>query len=251
MTQLKNEEIIDVWKTMIEVQLHFSQMEMATRNIFVTIMIAIIAGVGFVVKERIGIVLGVSVSAGAVLCVIAIFVTWLFYFVDRYWYHQFLLGSGEAAGELETYLSSVSPAPIALGANIGGRSPIHARLPMLFRWLTWPIARDVDRDIGGKMGSRYIHQGRIHSEAKISLFYKSIMVMFALMAIGAQFAAVSPVSQDKKGASPTDMVVNVTLESSPTNTAQSEASHAGVSAKQITTPAPSAPAPPPGRSAGP
>lgn len=250
MTQLKNEEIIDVWKTMIEVQLHFSQMEMATRNIFVTIMIAIIAGVGFVVKERIGIVLGVSVSAGTVLCIIAIFVTWLFYFVDRYWYHQFLLGTGEAAGALETYLSSVSPAPIGLGASIGGKSPVQARLPKALRWLTWPIARDINRSIGGKSGSRYIHEGRIHSEAKISLFYKSIMVMFALMAIGAQFATIGP-ARDKTDDSSAAMAVNVTLEAPPTDAASSATPHVAPPSDTITPPAPSAPALPAGRSAGP
>jgi len=123
--RLTDNEVIEVWKTLVDVQLHFSQMEMTTRNIFVTIVIAIIAGVGFSISEGISLGLGIGVSAGSILSLIGVFVTWLFYFIDRYWYHRFLVGTGEACGPLEMYLSSVSPAPVDLGMKIGARSPVN------------------------------------------------------------------------------------------------------------------------------
>jgi len=191
--RLSNAETVDVWKTMVGVQLHFSQMEMTTRNIFVTIVIALIAGVGFSIKEGITLVVGAPIPAAALLGLIGIFVTWLFYFVDRYWYHRFLVGTGDAAGPLEKYLSNISPAPIELGAKIGARSPLTVGLWKPLRWLTWFLASDDPRDIGGRPGSSYIQAGRLHSEAKISVFYKSVMLLFLIMAI-LSYAA-TPVSK--------------------------------------------------------
>lgn len=186
--RLSDTEVIEIWKKMVEVQLHFSEMEMTTRNIFVTIVIAIIAGIGFSINEGITFVVWVSISAGSILGLVGIFVTWLFYFVDRYWYHRFLIGAGDAAGPLEKYLSSVSPAPVELGAKIGARSPVTARFWKPLRWLTWLLIRDDPRLIQGVWKSAFVHEGRLHSEAKISVFYKAVMVMFLLMAVISHFS---------------------------------------------------------------
>lgn len=186
--RMTNEELIEIWKTMVEVQLHFSQMEMTTRNTFVTIAIAIIAGVGLSIEHDISVTLITAVPAAAILSLMGILVTWLFYFVDRYWYHRFLIGTGDAIGPIEAHLSSISPAPIELGAKIGARSPLQVGLWRPLRWMTWFAAADDPRDVGGRPRSRYIHLGRLHSEAKISVFYKAMMLLFLAMAVTAFLA---------------------------------------------------------------
>jgi len=56
------------------------------------------------------------------------------------------------------------------------------------RWLTWFIAADDPRLINGVPRSRYVEQGVLHSEAKISVFYKTIMVLFLAMSVISHFA---------------------------------------------------------------
>jgi uncharacterized membrane protein len=167
--RLSPKEIVDLWKTAIEVEQHFNTVEMTVRNIFASIVVALIAGIGYSVKEKIGVGLGISFAS--VLSVAAIFITSLFYFVDRYWYHRLLIGSVIEATRLEEEISKISDVQIRLSKQISESSPIS---------LPKPITHLISYFITEK---RFQENGKLHSDGKIELFYKSIMIMFGILAL--------------------------------------------------------------------
>ncbi|HKY06877.1 MAG TPA: hypothetical protein VJQ55_01490 [Candidatus Binatia bacterium] len=95
--------------------------------------------------------------------------TLLFYFMDRYWYHRLLIGAVNQAAYIEDKYKGALP-EIGLTRAIGSNSPI-----VLSRWITKAIAlltvaRKKDRK-----------DYRIHSTAKIEMFYKPIVYLFILI----------------------------------------------------------------------
>lgn len=175
--RLSPKDIVDLWKTAIEVEQHFNTVEMNVRNIFASIVVALIAGVGYSIKEKIAIAFGFSFAPA--LCVAAIFITALFYFIDRYWYHRLLIGSVLEATRLEEEISKISDVQLRLSKQISEVSPITLR-----PWITWTIKWFITE-------KRFHESGKLHSDGKIELFYKSIMIMFfilALVTLGAKTA---------------------------------------------------------------
>src|SRR3546814_2906700 len=47
-----DENRIEIWKTIIDVQKHFNELEMRIRNVAVTVLAAFLAAAGFTMKER-------------------------------------------------------------------------------------------------------------------------------------------------------------------------------------------------------
>lgn len=188
---LSNSEIIQIWQKTVEVQMHFNTVSMTVRNIFASLALAVVAAIGLAVKEQLSIFLVWHISLGAVLGLVAVVITGLFYFMDRYWYHRLLVGSVRAGLVLEKHLSSVGPVDINLTGKIGESSPVAARLPKWARWGAWLIFRD-DKTSDANPRSRYISDGVIHSEAKISLFYKTIALIFLILSAAAQFILIKP-----------------------------------------------------------
>jgi hypothetical protein len=192
-------EIMDAWKKTIDVQMHFNTIEMTVRNIFVTLVLAIVAAVGVSLKDGMFIEIGdIKIAAGMLISIVGIVITWLFYFMDRYWYHKLLVGSVLAGIKLEEYLTSKSPVAIRLTSEIGNQSPIKARCGRTIRVIFWPIFRDEPKidELTGKKYSRYIRDGKIHSDGKISAFYKIVMIMFLVIAVTSKFVKIR--SSDSK-----------------------------------------------------
>ena len=171
--KLSPKDLVEIWKIVIQVQQHFNTIEMTVRNIFATIVVALIAGVGYSVKEKLKLTLflGVDVSLSSVLCLAAFWITCLFYFVDRYWYHRLLLGSVKEGLRLEEEISKHGDVSVHLGQQINAISPIEVS-GWRRRLLSFIVAE-----------KRLHNEGRLHSDGKIEIFYKSIMVMFALLMI--------------------------------------------------------------------
>jgi len=172
--RLSGKEIVDLWKTAIEVEQHFNTVEMNVRNIFATIVVALIAGIGYSIKEKMAFICGLSFAP--VLSLAAVFITALFYFVDRYWYHRLLIGSVLEASRLEEEISKISDVQIKLSKQISDSSPVE---------LPWYVQRCVGWFITEK---RFKENGKLHSDGKIELFYKSIMIMFGILAFLTLFA---------------------------------------------------------------
>jgi hypothetical protein len=136
-----DENRIEIWKTIIDVQKHFNELEMRIRNVAVTVLAAFLAAAGFTMKENMHVTLWIGrvsltslVLLGAALCWLA------FYGMDRFWYHRLLIGSVKQGLVAEGALAATYP-EIRLTKAIGDESPIT-------------------------IGSRQIHSSR-----KIDIFY--------------------------------------------------------------------------------
>jgi hypothetical protein len=89
--------------------------------------------------------------------------------MDRYWYHRLLLGAVLQGGMIEKKYASELP-ELGLGAKISERSPVE-----LNNWFGRKVADLVVSD------DRYKKNKKLHSDAKIELFYKSIVLLFFLL----------------------------------------------------------------------
>lgn len=167
----RRKEIIEIWKTVIEVQQHFNDISMRIRGMFVTILLALFASIGFLIDKKLGLKFGTFRIQFAVLIpLFGIFGTWLFYFIDRYWYHRLLVGSVKHAIKIERKYKDYIP-ELSLSDAIGEESP-YAPLGIMKL-----LARLFVRD------NRFHKTGKLHSDGKIELFYKSVMVVLALTMI--------------------------------------------------------------------
>ncbi len=100
----KNKEIaIEAWKKAVDVQQHFNEIELKIRNFAVTLFTFILTGVGFLYKEHTSIhLLDRYFSAASLLAFLGCAGIFLFYFMDKFWYHRLLLGSVYQAIDIET-----------------------------------------------------------------------------------------------------------------------------------------------------
>lgn len=151
-------------------QKHFNDIEMRIRALFITMVLATAAAQGFLMEK------GLSFELGKLKLLYATFVpligalgTFLFYFMDRYWYHRLLVGAVQHAIFIETTHQTEMP-ELSLSASIGRASPIELNL-----WITRLIARVVVRE------DRFKKTGALHSDGKIELFYKPIAYLFVIL----------------------------------------------------------------------
>jgi hypothetical protein len=86
---------LEVWKKMVDVQMHFNEIGLKIRNFALTIYTFILAGIGFLINAKIsGCIIGILILLGAV-------VIFSFYLIDKNWYHIYLKAVGKKAGEFE------------------------------------------------------------------------------------------------------------------------------------------------------
>ncbi len=152
--------VIEVWKKVVDVQMHFNDIEMRIRNLSATVLAAIVASIGFVLEKEMRIEFdGISFSVALVLLVAGFVAMYLFYFMDRHWYHRLLLGSVKEGLQLEQYICASTNSD-GLTKHIGDESPL-------------PVGRwdaSVYRLFVG--GDRLQNERRLHSNEKIDFFYK-------------------------------------------------------------------------------
>ena len=165
--------IVDIWKTIIDVQKHFNDISLRIRGLFITLVLALSAATGFLAEKDLKLSISDMTIHYAILMPIAGIVgTFLFYFMDRYWYHRLLVGSVMQGLFIENKYRFQIP-EIRLTDSIGASSPIKLR-----RMITKLIANIVVTD------ENYKKTGQVHSTGKIELFYKPIAYLFLLVFIG-------------------------------------------------------------------
>lgn len=145
---------IEIWKTIIETQKHFNDLEMKIRNFAILLMSAFIGAIGVSFKS--GFIIGlykIQIPVAAVLALSAFGIWMLFWFVDVYWYHPLLKGAVRKGAEIETSLLSDFP-------NINLTETITRESPRSF--LIW-------KDL--------------HSTGKANLFYISVSVILLLCSV--------------------------------------------------------------------
>lgn len=164
----RRKEIIDIWKTIVEVQQHFNDISMRIRGMFVTILLALFASIGFLLGKPLMLKIWIfNFQFATILPLFGIFGTCLFYFMDRYWYHRLLVGAVKHAITIEEKYADQIP-ELALSRAIGDESPYKPR--RLTRWIANVLVSH----------EKYRETGQLHSDAKIELFYKSVVVVLAL-----------------------------------------------------------------------
>ena len=167
----RRNQIIEIWKVIIEVQRHFNDIGMRIRSFFVTILLATFAAIGFLLSKDLSLkILGCDVQFATFMPLFGIFATWLFYFIDRYWYHRLLVGSVNHAMIIEERYSSEIP-ELSLSKAIRAESPYEPRF--IVYWLAKLLVRH----------DKFRNTGKLHSDGKIELFYKSVILALFLTMI--------------------------------------------------------------------
>jgi hypothetical protein len=119
----QRKEVIEVWKTIVEVQQHFNDISMRIRGMFVTILLALFASIGFLLDKKLSLDFGsFRVQFATLIPLFGVFGTCLFYFIDRFWYHRLLKGSVNHAIEIEKKYKDDMP-ELSLSDAIGAISP--------------------------------------------------------------------------------------------------------------------------------
>jgi phosphoglycolate phosphatase-like HAD superfamily hydrolase len=118
---------LEAWKVTVEVQKHFNDLEMRIRNYALTLITATLAAAGLTFKEDIRLnVFSWNLPLGSAIIFGAIPIWIAFYLMDRFWYHNLLLGAVEHGKFIERRLRPVFP-EIGLADAIGKASPTHLR----------------------------------------------------------------------------------------------------------------------------
>ena len=169
LTDEGKKQIIDIWKTIVGVQQHFNDIEMRIRSMFVTILLALIASIGFLTDKKLSFSLGgINIQFATIIPFIGVLGAGLFYFIDRYWYHRLRVGSVKHAIDIEKKYQRELP-ELSLSDAIGRESPYKPK-----GWLIRLAARLVVKE------PRYRETGNLHSDGKIELFYKSVIVVLSV-----------------------------------------------------------------------
>src|SRR5581483_7760245 len=167
LTTEQRNTIVGIWKTVVDVQQHFNDISMRIRGLFITLILALSAAIGFLAEKDLKLdISNVTIHYAVFVPLGGIVGTLLFYFIDRYWYHRLLIGSVNQGAFIEDKHRFDIP-EIRLSQEIGAASPIELTRP-----ITKLLARIIVRD------KAYKEDKRIHSTAKIELFYKPIVYIF-------------------------------------------------------------------------
>ena len=180
----RRKEIIDIWKTIVEVQQHFNDISMRIRSMFITILLALFAAIGFLLdKKPILEFLNLNIQFAVLVPLFGIFGTLLFYFIDRYWYHRLLIGSVKHAITIEQRYKEELP-ELSLSEAIGAESPYKPR--GIVRWLAKLVVRH----------DKFRETSQLHSDGKIELFYKSVILVLLLTTL--MLAGLGGITVNKK-----------------------------------------------------
>jgi phosphoglycolate phosphatase-like HAD superfamily hydrolase len=149
---------VEAWKVAVDAQKHFNDLEMRVRNFALTLVTAALAAAGLIFKDDIRLRgFGVDFPLGSAIILTAIPIWVAFYLVDRFWYHNLLLGAVRHGQFIERRHEKVIP-ELGLAGAIGKASPTP-----FFRW-------------------------KIHSSRKIDLFYLLGVLVLVLASVGSLFA---------------------------------------------------------------
>ena len=116
-------EIVDIWKKVIDVQQHFNDIALRIRNYALTLFTAIMGGIGFLEKDKVQLsIFNTPVSATFLLSLFGLFVMLAFWYMDRFWYHNLLVGAVKHGKFIEQKYESKLP-ELGLTESVGKESP--------------------------------------------------------------------------------------------------------------------------------
>ncbi len=101
---------LDIWKTIVDVQMHFNDLELRLRNFAIVALGAVLTGTGFALRSNLTVPIGgIEIQYAAFLLIVGMIVWLAFWFIDRHWYHRLLLGSVRHGIEVEKSLIETLP----------------------------------------------------------------------------------------------------------------------------------------------
>lgn len=185
---------VQLWKTSVEVQQHFNDIEWRIRGLALTVATFALGAAGVAAKDgtRIGLI-----SLGSLVLILGLLLWYAFYFVDRYWYHPLLKGAVDSGTGYEQAIKRHLP-EANMTATITERS-------------SQPVGRFV-RFVAGRKG--FVEKdGKhvMHSDQKLRWFYRVGSFTFVLGAIALQIAAMVPAADNP----PPPLVVQIQSPSIP------------------------------------
>jgi hypothetical protein len=161
---------VEVWKTIVQVQQHFNDIEMRIRALAITVLTAGVGVAAVAIKDGTTLgLLGLTVRLGAALLLITLLAWILFYMVDQIWYHRLLLGAVRQGEAVENALEKDVPG-IGLTKAISANSPYQVTA------------------FGQKIGTP------IHTAAKLKGFYWGVGVLLLVLAFLAQLGGLGMAS---------------------------------------------------------
>ncbi len=202
---------VDAWKQVVQVQMHFNDLELRIRNFAVATTGAFLAFGGYTLKDAGYVaVAGFSVSVASLVVISSILPVVSFYLMERFWYHPLLVGSVNEGANLESGLSQ-NGIPISLGSNITRKSGVQnwilgealkfseddlKREPALQRYKKELVDKQEPAD-----GKYYLlrwgfrRRRAFRSHHKMNWFYAVLCVSLALLAAFLSLSANPPIGK--------------------------------------------------------
>lgn len=117
-----DEQRIEIWEKVVDVQMHFNDLCLKVRNFAVSIL-GVMLGASAVAYRFGGhaSIYGYSFHTSAIFILISMFIWLAFFMMDRYWYHELLKGSVHHGLEVENSIKEKFP-EIALAHSIRAQS---------------------------------------------------------------------------------------------------------------------------------
>lgn len=151
---------IELWKTTIQTQQHFNDIQLRLRSFFITLYVAILTAAAYVIKEHANGPLGNwPISLASAILVLGLIMVAAFCYTD-WGYHQLLIGAVKHGHALEDALGEVVPD--------GG--------------LTHAISKSSKE-------SKFLGLISTHSHSRLYWFYGSLFVVMALVAVAVNFVS--------------------------------------------------------------
>ena len=116
------EDVIEIWKKVVDVQQHFNDIELRIRNFAITLFAAVISAAAFCVREGLELHVGPwTVPVASCIALAGALAWFLFYMMDQHWYHVFLRAAVDHAKVIEARWGSSHP-EMRLSTAISERS---------------------------------------------------------------------------------------------------------------------------------
>jgi phosphoglycolate phosphatase-like HAD superfamily hydrolase len=102
--------VITIWSDTVKVQQHFNDIALRIRNLSLTAFTFIIATLGYIIKENISFKLGsVEIKAITIISFTGSLIILCFLFMDKKWYHKYLIGTSKQASFIENKWYKILP----------------------------------------------------------------------------------------------------------------------------------------------
>lgn len=114
--------VISIWSDTVKVQQHFNDIGLRIRNLSLTAFTFIIATLGYIIKENLIFSIGkYEIKAVSIIAIIGALIIWCFLFMDKNWYHKYLVGASIQASCIENKWNKLLP-ELSLSNSISKQS---------------------------------------------------------------------------------------------------------------------------------